>query len=162
MERKMKVIGLFLTILVIGGTFISVSAENNQTLQEQSINNVKYKFLKGRFFKVAYFTLVRAGTYYTLNNGVNDTVEGTLLGYKNGFLIVEINDENTILLSSPKFSVEGQIKTIIDLKDWKDKEADIEFVKIDIVGKNTRTIRVVTSINVDGMNAVAVYQKRNE
>jgi hypothetical protein len=82
--------------------------------------------------------------------------------FQSSLIIDLLTFSNSILLSSPNFSVDGQIKTIIDLKDWKDKEADIKIVKIDIVGKNTRTIRVVTCINADGMKAVAVYQKRNE
>lgn len=127
---------------------MTVSAENNHPIQQPKLEDARHWWFRWRW--------VRA-TYYTLRNGVDGSVEGTLLGYRCGILGVKENDENMYLLCSPKFMVDGVEKQVNDLKDWVGEEAVIEFAKIDIVGKETRTIRVVKSITVEGVVAEAVY-----
>lgn len=153
METKSKVIALLLAALVVGGVFMTVSAENNQPIQQPELKDVKHKWFRWRW--------VRA-TYYTLRNGVEDSIDGTIVGYRSGFLRIEQNEENITMLCSLKFIVDGVEKQVQDLKDWVGEEATIEVAKIDIVGKETKTIRVVKSITVGDVVAEAVYPNINK
>jgi hypothetical protein len=153
METKTKAVALLLAALFVGGIFMTVSAYNSQPLQELQTTDARQRWFRWRLLRAA---------YYTLRNGVDDTVDGKLLGYRSGILGIKDGDDKIYLLCSPKFIVDGETKLIGDLKGWVGKEATIEIAKIDIIGKETKTIRVVTSITVEGVVAEAVYPNLNK